>query len=112
MSRISDWPTRRKKTLITSAVCTAATNRSWNSSVAGSIGAPRRVVEVDRSRRSRQGQSALRTSTTDQNGASADRLMDDADHRLMDATVAGDHLPPVGVERVFVVGRRRAAGFD
>src|SRR5262245_38443988 len=113
MSRISDWPTRRKKTLITSAVRTAATKRSWKSSVAGSIGAPRRVaIKVDRSHRSRRGQSTLPTSTTNQRGAVEDRLTDDAEHRVVDATVAGDDLPPVGVERLVVVGRRRAAGFE
>src|SRR5262245_1732661 len=113
MSRISDWPTRRKKTLMTSAVRTAATNRSWNSSVAGSIGAPCRVaIEVDRSRRARRAKSTLPTSTTDQGGAAADRLVDDAEHRRVEATVAGDHLPPIGIERFVVVGRRLAAGFE
>src|SRR5262245_44102517 len=113
MSRISDWPTRRKKTLITSAVRRAATNRSWKSSVAGSIGAPCRVgIKVDRSRRFRRAQSTLPTATTDQRGAAEDRLMDDAEHRVVDTTVAGDHLPPVGIERRVVVGRGSAAGFD
>src|SRR5262245_16311923 len=113
MSRISDWPTRRKKTLITSAVRTAATNRSWNSSVAGSIGAPCRVaIGVDRLRPSRRAKSTLPTSTTYQGGVVTDRLMDDAEHRLVDAAVAGDYLPPVGIEWCLVVGRRRAAGFE
>src|SRR5262245_53527581 len=112
MSRMSDWPTRRKKTLITSAVRTAATKRSWNSSVAGSMGALRRVVEVDWSCRSRQGESTLPTSTTDQCGVATDRLVDDAEHRLVDVTVVGDDLPAVGIEGFVDVGRRRAAGFD
>src|SRR5947207_7753821 len=113
MSRINDWPTRGKKTLITSAVRKAATNRSWNSSVAGSMGAPCRVaIEVDRSRCARRAKSTPPTSTTDQGGTAADRLVDDAEHRRVEATVAGDDLPPVRVKRFVVVGRGLAAGFE